>query len=178
MLSLLRQLKARLTGWRRPRAIAPVQAPPFRLDPGPRAREGLHFATPQDQLDVNEWLEAEQSRQSRQLHVSEVGQRTAAGRTVRRLTAEGVVTEEIEVLLQACYGGIIAQEELVGGGRCVCGGYADRDHFVLCQVCGAGLCVRHAFPVEGIWLCPDHARWYLDHRRTWGSGEPQTRWTS
>lgn len=133
----------------------------------PRDRRQPSFQDPHDQMDMNEFFEVVQSDTQEGFEITGIQSRMTTTRIVRRLTADGFVTEVKQTLLQTNYGGILTQEELVGGGQCICGEYADRGHFYLCEICGIGLCQLHVSPVDGVPLCPDHSRQVLHNLDTW-----------
>ena len=115
---------------------------------------GAHFANERDQLDANEFFEAEQSRIEDSLDILEVGPHTQTAAETRRLTSDGFVTERSTTLLRTNYGRIINRDQLTNGGRCSeCGQYADASSFFVCAVCGVGLCPLHVHTLETIPLC-------------------------
>ena len=159
-----------VTGLFRPRRY-PVQpwTPPVQIEvEEPEPRQAPQFRDPREQLDVQEWLEATQSQSEERMEIVDVRRDVRMTRQVRRLTPDGLIIEEREALLQTTHGQIIHRDELFGGGQCcVCGGYADREHFYLCQACGRGLCELDTSVLRGMTFCPEHfeaAEYYLD---TW-----------
>lgn len=117
------------------------------------------FEDAHDQLDATAFAEAVQSRNDRSLEVVPMGDRTSSGYTERRLTPNGFAMEEVSTVCRAIQGHVFSQEQFLGGGQCSeCHGYADRDHFCLCALCARGLCMQHTIRIEGIPLCPEHAR--------------------
>lgn len=123
-----------------------------------------------DQLDANEFFEAEQSRDRRRIEIAPLRERTTTQTTSRRLTATGFQTEQDQTFLQDGAGRIIREEDLYGGGQCwVCGEYADRQHFLHCAICQRGICPSHGYPYEGFVFCPVHAKQALWITDTWNA---------
>lgn len=152
---------------RRNQSDTPVQ--PVGPNDGFRRRNDTPpFADPRDQLDANEFFEAVQSRTQHELHVIDVAEDMVQRKTTRRLTQDGFETIEESSLLRTVYGRLVTPDQLVGGGRCMlCNGYADATHFLICAVCGCGLCIMHVAFIDGAALCPTHARQVLDRLDTW-----------
>jgi hypothetical protein len=141
---------------------------PGRQDP----HHGYPFRNPREQMDFNEFLEAEQSRTTQNLGIAEITEYTRLSETVRRLTPDGLAIEESEILLKTTSGLIITSQQIIGGGQCcVCRGYSDWEHYYLCAECGLGMCRLHVCAVEGVAYCPEHARKARYELETWNLDE-------
>jgi hypothetical protein len=138
-------------------------------------RIDISFEDPREQMDFNAFLNSVQSQTVRGIDMEEIGDPTPVSSTQRRLTPDGLATEERESLLRTPSGQIINPQQLHGGGRCcVCQGYADREHYYHCAECGLGMCRLHVCAVEGVAYCPEHARQALYNLETWNLNEGRT----
>lgn len=169
---MIRQLIRRVKAWWTTRRLRGERGweleEPQVMHRGQAPQGGFYFEDARDQLDANEFFEAEQSRTTRSVEIEDIAEWTRLSEHSRRLTAQGLVTEEGQILLRTTTGQIVTPEQLYGGGKCwVCGGYCDREHFYLCTVCGRGLCHLHVYAVDGFPLCPPHARQALYNFDTW-----------
>jgi len=179
MLRILQQLKNWWHGGNRRRRFAAVEIiEAFPEDERDNRPGAFRFDNPRNQLDANEFVEAEQSRTRYRVVIQRVRPRMTKASVVRRLTAHGYETDQFETMFETTTGQIVSQEQLLNGGRClICGGYADRDHFHLCVFpgCGCGLCQRHVYFFDSIPLCPAHARRLLHDLDTWNRGREKGR---